>query len=111
MIKPNDLGKIAESVQSVKIDDLVSKAKGEFKLQFIKSSLNLDGIEIQLTTSKTRFGGNRIWFICPICQKKRGVIYKDSPFLGCRICLNLKYKQQRYKGMIEEMVYNRTKYG
>jgi len=101
MINPYDLGKIVEGVQSVKIDDLVRKAKEEFKLQFIKSSLNLSGIDIQLTTSKTRFGGNRIWFLCPICQKKVGVIYKNPPFLGCRICLNLRYRKQRYKGMTE----------
>ena len=92
MIKPYDLGKVVENVQSVKIDDLVRKAREKFKLQFIKSSLNLSGVEIQMTTSKTRFGGNRIWFICPICQKKKGIIYKDLTFLGCRDCLNLKYR-------------------
>lgn len=101
MIKPYDLGKIVEDTQSVKIDDLVARARSEFKLQFIKSSVNLSGIEIQLATTKTRFGGNRIWFVCPICQMKRGVIYKDTQFIGCRICLNLKYKKQRYKGMTE----------
>lgn len=106
MIKPNDLGKIVENVQSVKIDDLVRKAREEFKLQFIKSSLNLSGVNIQLTTSKTRFGGSRIWFICPICRKKRGVIYRDLSFLGCRICLNLKYRKQRYKGMMELQRYH-----
>jgi len=105
MIRPYDLGKIAESVRSVKIDELVRKSKEEFKYQFIKSSLSLSGIEIQLTTSKTRFGGDRIWFICPICQKKRGVIYKDNHFIGCRICLNLKYGKQRYKGMTELQSY------
>ena len=105
MIKPYDLGKIAEGVQCVKIDDLVSRARREFKLQFIKSALNIYGIEIQLTTSKTRFGGNRIWFLCPICQKKKGVIYKNNRLIGCRTCLNLKYGKQRYKGMIELQSY------
>jgi len=105
MIKPRNLGNIVENVQSVKIDDLIRKAREEFKLHFIKSSLNISGIEVQLATSKTRFGGNRIWLVCPLCQKKRGVIYKDPPFLGCRICLNLTYRKQRYKGMVELQSY------
>lgn len=101
MIKPYDLGEITENVQKVKIDDLIRKAKEEFKSQFIKSSINLSGVEVSLTTSKTRFGGNRFWFICPACQKRRGVIYFNSGIVGCRICLNLTYRKQRYKGMIE----------
>jgi hypothetical protein len=101
MITPHDLGKIAEGVQKVKIDDLIKRAKREFKLKLIKSSWDLNGIEIRLTTSKTRFGGERIWFVCPQCQKRKGVIYLDSGLLGCRVCLNLTYRKQRYKGMIE----------
>ena len=99
-IKPYDLGGIVENTQGVRIDDLVSKAKEQYKQELIKSTFNINGLDIQLTTSKTRFGGNRIWFICPICKNKKGVIYTD-PLLGCRVCLNLKYKKQRYKNMIE----------
>lgn len=101
MIKPYDLGKITENVRSIRIDDIVRQAKKEFKSQFIKSSLNLRGVEIQLTTTQTRFKGKRFWFICPICHKRRGVVYIDSGLLGCRVCLDLKYRKQRFKGMIE----------
>ena len=101
MIKPYDLGEIIENTRSVNIDQLVRKAKKKFKAEFIKSSLKVNGVDIKLTTSKTRFGGKRFWFLCPICQKKRGVIYEKTSWAGCRICFGLKYKQQRFKGMIE----------
>jgi len=100
LIKPYDLGRIVENTQGVRINDLLNKAKEKYKREFIKSTFSLNGFDIQLTTSKTRFGGNRIWFICPICKDKKGVIYIDT-IVGCRICLCLKYKNQKYKGMAE----------
>lgn len=99
-INTYDLGKTTDSLRAVKIDELVRKARDEFKDQFIKSRIDINGKQIEVTTTNTRFGGRRIWFICPICKDKKGVIYAD-PILGCRICLNLKYKKQRYRRMIE----------
>lgn len=101
-INPNDLGRIVENTQGIRIDDLVNKAKEQYKRELIKSTFNINGLDIQLTTSKTRFGGNRIWFICPICKKRKGIMYID-PVLGCRLCLNIKYRMQRYKGMTESV--------
>ena len=95
-INPYDLGKTTNSLRAVKIDDLVRKAKNEFKVQFVKSRLDINGEQLDVATTGTRFGGKRIWFICPICKGKRGVVYTD-PILGCRICLNLKYRKQMYK--------------
>jgi len=99
-INPYDLGGIVENTQSVRISDLLIQAKEKYKHDFIKSTFSLNGSDIQLATSKTRFSGNRIWFLCPICKGKKGVIF-TKPVLGCRICLNLIYKRQRYKDMIE----------
>lgn len=101
MINPYDLGEIVENTQGIKIDDLVRKAKQAFRLQFIKSSFDVNNIQIQLTTSKTRFGGERVWFVCPKCKQKRGVLYLASSVMVCRKCLGLSYKKQRYKEMIE----------
>ena len=104
MINPYDLGKIKENVQCIKIDDLIRKAKDEFKLQFIKSSVNLNGKNVQLTTSNTRFNGSRLWFMCPVCNKRRGVLYSLNSEIACGVCLNLKYRKQRFKGMTEENI-------
>lgn len=103
MIKPYNLGEIVENVQSIKIDELVRKSREEFKLEFVKSSLNLGGKEIQLTSSKTRFDGNRIWFVCPICNKRSGTLYVKSSLVGCNTCLGLSYGKQRFKGMVENI--------
>lgn len=105
MIKPYDLGEILENTQKVKIDDLVRRAKSEFKLQFIKSSVEMNGVNISLTSSKTRFGGLRLWFLCPNCNKRRGVLYSKNNKVACSICLGLKYRRQRYKGMVELQTY------
>lgn len=89
-INPYDFGKTTNSLRAVKVDDLVRKARNEFKVQFVRSSIDVNGQQIEVATTNTRFGGKRIWFICPICQNKKGVMYTD-PVLGCRTCLNLKY--------------------
>ncbi len=101
MINPYDLGEIVESMQKVNIDDIVQKAVEAYKIQFIKSTLELNGVEVQLSSTKTRFGGNRQWFVCPRCRERRGVLYLNESNLACRLCLNLKYKKQRFKGMLE----------
>lgn len=105
MLNPYDLGNeiILESCYKVNIDDFVSKARKSIKLRIIEAQIEILGISVKLTTSKTRFDGERFWFSCPICQKRVGTIFKHpyKDLIGCRLCLNLKYKKQRYKGMVE----------
>lgn len=103
-INPNDLGNnITEYCQKIDINKLVKDVSREIKGQLLKSEINLLGIKIGLRTSKTRFNGSRIWFVCPMCKRRVGIIYKNPTdlLIGCRKCLNLRYKKQRYKGMIE----------
>lgn len=99
-IKPYDLGKTTDSLRAVKLSGLIKEAREKFKLEFVKSTLDIKGVNIKLTTSKTRFGGERIWLVCPVCQKKRAIVYYDY-VLACRVCLQLKYRKQRFKGTIE----------
>lgn len=105
MIKPNDLGKyiVAENCQKIEIDDLIRKANREIKQRILQSQIEVMGFELKLSTTRTRFNGERYWFLCPICNSRVGTIYK-SPFnnqVGCRSCLGLLYKKQRFKGMSE----------
>jgi len=100
MINPNNLGEIVENNQAIQIDDLVKKVNKRLKVELLKSEIEALGVHIQLTTSKTRFGGKRYWFLCPLCNKRRGVLYIRSNSVACRVCFGLKYKKQRYKGMI-----------
>ncbi|QQG43971.1 MAG: hypothetical protein HYW86_03855 [Candidatus Roizmanbacteria bacterium] len=108
MLNPCDLGTnfIAENCYKIKIDDLVRKAQKELKITLLNAQIEALGIIVNLTTSRTKFNGEKFWFICPNCNKRVGMLYKHplEDVIGCRCCLNLKYKKQRFKGMIESLV-------
>lgn len=101
-----DSGKtiLVEQCRKISVNEVIETVKPKLKEQLIQMELDANGLEIELTTSKTRFKGNRIWFKCPMCRNRIGVLYQHplSNVLGCRDCLNLEYKSRRYKGMIEE---------
>jgi hypothetical protein len=48
---------------------------------------------IILRKSKTRFGGSRWWFTCPLCKKRMGKLYlkPKSNYFACRRCHALRY--------------------
>jgi|SRR3990167_10139608 len=92
-----------EDCQFLSINQLADEARIKFKEQFIKSNFNVLGHPIKLTTTKTRFNGTRFWFICPSSKHRASKLYihPQSQSIGCQRCLNLPYRKQRYKGMIE----------
>lgn len=102
---PNDFGKkiLAENCRKIEISEILREVKRKLKRQLLKSEIEAEGIAIELTESKTGFGGKRNWFACPICKRRVGVLYKHpvSQGLGCRRCLRLDYRKHRFKGMIE----------
>lgn len=69
----------------------------------ITSQLKLMGVDIELIATETKFNGVRFWFKCPQCERRVGVLFKHpiTQAIGCRLCLNLHYRKQRYKGMAE----------
>lgn len=94
MISPNDFGNsnLVEGCQKININNLVRQVNKDLKLSLIKSRLELSGIKVNLLTSKTRFDGERLWFSCPNCLKRMGVLCQDQVGnIGCRECLGLKY--------------------
>ena len=109
---------MADNIQKVSINGLVGRVKREFKTKLVQSQIEVLGLRIELTTSKTRFCGDRLWFACPLCGRRCESIYRHGgrKNAGCRICLNVKYRKQRYKGMIEgeisgQRVDNRVRRG
>jgi hypothetical protein len=106
---PNDLGKIflVEDSQKIEVNSFLRKLKLNLKETILKSELSARGIKIELTTSKTGFGGIRYWFKCPLCDRRAGTLFTHavSQNLGCRACLGLQYRKIRYKGMIDELTY------
>lgn len=58
----------------------------------------IDDQLIQLTSSKCYFGGYRMWFLCPDCNRRIGALYRKPlgvEFL-CRNCNTLTYQLCTY---------------
>lgn len=105
-IKPIDSGKfLTDSVEQIDINKLIREFYKQAKKSFIKSQINIDGLDIKLSTSKTRFG-IRYWFTCPQCNLRISKLYKHplTGLVACRNCNNLDYKSRRFKGMLEQKI-------
>lgn len=105
-IKPINSGKFSiETAEQIDINSLIKQFYAQAKESFLRSQININGFQIQLSTSKTRYG-IRFWFTCPKCSKRVGKLYKHplSSFIACRVCNNLDYKSRRFKGMLEQNI-------
>jgi len=104
-LTPNNSGKkyLTEQCHKIKISDYLKQVKNNLKELLISSQLESEGLNIELITSRTNYSGLRFWFKCHRCERRVGILYKHplSQKIGCRRCLNLKYRSRRYKGMIE----------
>ena len=105
MINPYDLGNscLADYSRRINVDDLVREAKRKLKPELMQSQIETLGVQVKFTTTKTRFNGERLWFLCPICERRIHTLYQHpiQHIVGCRTCLRLVYSKQRFKGMIE----------
>lgn len=104
-LSPNDLGdyRLAEECRKIRIGDFIRSYRQKIKPLILNAELEAAGLKITLTTSKTAYRGTRYWFKCPLCNRRAGILYQDpmKQILGCRRCTRLKYRKQRFKGMIE----------
>ncbi len=101
---------IVEDVYRVYIWDVV-RAYGN---QDLKKSLRVEiqadnGLsqQLDLTLTKTNFGGKRLWFLCPNCSRRVGALYLPSQalFFACRHCYGLRYEvQTRHRNGFYETV-------
>ena len=105
ILNPNDLGRkcLVEECQKIRIEDFLKTYRNKLKELVLASELEILGLKIEQTTSKTCYNGIRFWFKCPLCKRRAGVLLKHplTYEIGCRQCLNLEYRKRRYKGMIE----------
>lgn len=109
-MNPNDFGKklIVEQCQKININEFLKESKLKLGKSLLASTIEVQGLDLTLTGSKTGFGGVRYWFSCPNCNRRVGVLYKHALTgqLGCRLCLGLDYRKHRFKGMIEGKLAN-----
>lgn len=53
------------------------------------------------------FGGERLWFLCPNCSKRVGVLYFIRNVYACRSCSNLAYRSQQKNHVGSRAIYRR----
>ena len=49
---------------------------------------------IQLAHTACNFGKSRPWFVCPVCQRRAGVLYMRAGRFACRHCQRVAYSSQ-----------------
>ena len=107
-LTPNDLGEspLSENCVAVSIQKVLKQYQHSWKDSLLSSNLLVGVTTVRLACSDTRWGGKRLWFACPICKKKCGILYTHplNEQVGCRKCLGVKYWKQRYRGMVEQGV-------
>ena len=49
---------------------------------------------IRLTHTACNYGKSRPWFVCPVCQRRAGVLYMRAGRFACRHCQRVAYSSQ-----------------
>lgn len=91
-----DKKRLAEDCQKMDMKDLLKLAKERLKRELLSLEIESQGIKTNVTTSITGNGGIRHWFTCPLCKKRKRILYRDlnHAIIGCRNCLKLSYFSQ-----------------
>ena len=70
---------------------------GSLALQYMVGSegQRRDGSQtILLTHTACNYGNARPWFVCPVCQRRAGVLYLRAGRFACRHCQRVSYSSQ-----------------
>ena len=49
---------------------------------------------IRLARTACNYGKSRPWFVCPVCQRRAGVLYMRAGRFACRLCQRVAYSSQ-----------------
>lgn len=74
-----------------------SENGGEWQL--VKQTINFEHMPC-------RFGGERLWFLCPHCARRCEVLYASPKLFVCRLCAALPYRSQML-GKLERWIDQR----
>lgn len=56
------------------------------------------------------YGGERLWFLCPRCSRRVGLLCCDGPLFLCRQCYQLPYASQ-HESCIDRLIRQKHKLG
>ncbi|WP_349550811.1 hypothetical protein [Leuconostoc pseudomesenteroides] len=77
--------------KQLNIKDVVSN------IHSVKDCILFNDHKVKLTTTSPNYGGVRYWFVCPVCQKRKGTLYHLNSVVACRNCAQLYYPLQENK--------------
>ena len=49
---------------------------------------------IRVAHTACNYGKSRPWFVCPVCQRRAGVLYMRAGRFACRLCQRVSYSSQ-----------------
>ena len=91
---------LVEDCQSISVEYLSLSGLSVFKVE-------LNGQSVKIVGTECYYGGKRLWFLCPQCQRRSGKLYR-KPLLKeflCRNCNNLTYQLTRYRRSEQEAFF------
>ncbi len=62
---------------------------------------------IEVTRTNCRFGGERVWFVCPGCAARRAMLHAVGGVFRCRVCHHLAYRSTREPSVKRTRRYDR----
>jgi hypothetical protein len=94
---------LTDQCAALTIQNISMEAVENTRQTLLRHGITVNGQTVSLTSSPGQFGGQRLWLSCPACQRRCGKLYQhpQSHNIACRVCLGIKYRKSRYKGMIE----------
>lgn len=81
-----------------------NKVKVEYVVKKCDEYLDYKVNDVEIEFEQCTYGNHRFYFKCPICSKRRTILYYKGDDLGCRECLNLNYNSsRRSRNKLEEI--------
>jgi hypothetical protein len=71
-----------------------SLGKGHLFLGYSYRGAELQGYRVTLAWTDCHFGGSRVWFRCPRCDRRAAKLFLDEGHFACRSCHRLAYLSQ-----------------
>ncbi len=65
---------------------------------------------VYLESTPCHYGGSRKWFLCPLCNRRVGVLCGAGKLFLCRHCYQLPYSSQRESGL-DRLISQKHKLG
>lgn len=115
LLKPNTIGTLNWSVRGVPCGSIRYTCYTDYLLLSFRHRYQ-DGdwqpVEQQIPFDRTacNFGGERLWFLCPNCSTRVGLLYAVGKLFLCRHCHRLPYSSQNSNNM-DNLIENKHKLG